>query len=110
MVTTRSQSSLSAKRQSLSSFTPRTPLSQMTRRLSGEKFVMDTPPSLANTPDAAKRKVGGFAESIKKFRLSADLQSPTRRNIGSRRDSLTLAAIDDIVDSENEKENVAYAR
>ncbi|KAJ1718695.1 hypothetical protein LPJ53_006375 [Coemansia erecta] len=81
----------------------------MARRLSGEQFAMDTPPSLVNTPDAAKRKIGGFAESIKKFRLSSDMQSPTRRNIASVRDALTLAAVDDIVDSENEKENVAYA-
>ncbi|KAJ1854198.1 hypothetical protein LPJ57_007440, partial [Coemansia sp. RSA 486] len=90
-----------------------TPVSKLGKRLSGDRFIMDTPPSLVNSPDYAKRKLDSFVDSVKKFRFTMQQQqqqpvlSPTR-GITALRKRLE-AKVDDIIDSsDSEKENTVY--
>ncbi|KAJ2703208.1 Rad2 nuclease [Coemansia sp. IMI 203386] len=89
-----------------------TPVSKLGKRLSGDRFIMDTPPSLVNSPDYAKRKLDSFVDSVKKFRFTTQQQqqpvaSPTR-GITALRKRLE-SKVDDIIDSsDSEKENTVY--
>ncbi|KAJ2602782.1 Rad2 nuclease [Coemansia sp. RSA 1721] len=89
-----------------------TPVSKLGKRLSGDRFIMDTPPSLVNSPDYAKRKLDSFVDSVKKFRFTTQQQqqpvaSPNRGITALRR--RLEAKVDDIIDSsDSEKENTVY--
>ncbi|KAJ1647379.1 Rad2 nuclease [Coemansia asiatica] len=92
-----------------------TPISQLGRRLSGDRFVMDTPPSLVNSPDPVKRKLDVFVDSVKKYRFTTQQQQQQSHSVMSPTHGISAlrkrleTKIDDIVDSsDSEKENAIF--